>query len=172
MKQNHGHITVYSQEGSGTIFEIYLPRTKEPVEAAPRGRPGRAGGGSETVLLVDNDEGVRKLCSAVLQSHGYTVIEAVDGDAGLAAFDKGSGAIDLLLTDIVMPQMNGFELAERLAELDPLLGILYMSGYRDHPVDFRRNANDRPFLHKPFTPDMLLSKVRETLDARADNAHG
>jgi two-component system cell cycle sensor histidine kinase/response regulator CckA len=171
VKQNHGQITVYSQVGSGTIFEIYLPRTKESVELAPRGRLGRAGGGSETVLLVDNEDGVRKLCSAVLQSNGYTVIEAADGAAGLAAFEKNGGQIDLLLTDVVMPQMNGFELAELLAERDPRMGILFMSAYRDNPIGAPSRESNRPLLHKPFTPDTLLSKVRETLDARANSAH-
>ena len=172
VKQNHGHVTVYSQPDCGTIFEIYLPRTKESAEVVQRGRPVRGGGGSETVLLVDNDDGVRKLCSAVLQSNGYTVIEAPDGAAGLAAYEKNSGQVDLLLTDIVMPHMNGFELAERLAEREPRLGILYMSGYRDNPEGFPQRATNHPLLHKPFTPDTLLSRVRETLDARVDSAHG
>src|SRR5579859_1304021 len=118
VKQNQGQITVYSQPGSGTIFEIYLPRSREHAEAAPRGKPAQPGKGSETILLVEDEDGVRKLCSAVLQSNGYTVLEAVDGAAGLALYEKNAAQIDLLLTDVVMPRMNGFELAERVGATD------------------------------------------------------
>ena len=172
VRQNGGQITVFSQADCGTIFEIYLPRTKETAEPVHRGRAARTGKGSETILLVDDEDGVRKLCSSILQSNGYTVIEASDGSAGLVAYEKNSGQIDLLLTDIVMPHMNGFELADRLAEKDTQLGILYMSGYRDNPIGSPGKAGERPFLHKPFTPDVLLAKVRESLDERINGAHG
>ena len=171
VKQNHGQITVYSQPGSGTIFEIYLPRTREPAESAPRGKPAQPGKGSETILLVEDEDGVRKLCSAVLQSNGYTVLEAVDGAAGLAVYEKNAGQIDLLLTDVVMPRMNGFELAKNVVANDSRLSILYMSGYRDHPVNPSGRDARWAFLHKPFTPDALLLKVRESLDARVNGAH-
>jgi two-component system, cell cycle sensor histidine kinase and response regulator CckA len=171
VKQNHGQITVYSQPGSGTIFEIYLPRSREPAEAPPRGKPARPGRGSETILLVEDEDGVRKLCSAVLQSNGYMVLEAADGVAGLALYEENSGQIDLLLTDIVMPRMNGFELAERVGAKDARLSILYMSGYRDNPVSPSGKDANWAFLHKPFTPDALLVKVRESLDARVNGAH-
>jgi CheY-like chemotaxis protein len=171
VKQNHGQITVYSQPGSGTIFEIYLPRTREPAETNPPGKPAQPGKGSETILLVEDEDGVRKLCSAVLQSNGYTVLEAVDGVAGLALYEKSAAQIDLLLTDVVMPHMNGFELAERVSAKDARLSILYMSGYRDHPVSPSGRDTHWAFLHKPFTPDALLAKVRESLDARVNGAH-
>jgi len=170
VKQNQGQITVYSQPGSGTIFEIYLPRSRDQAEAAPRGKPAQPGKGSETILLVEDEDGVRKLCSAVLQSNGYTVLEAVDGAAGLALYEKYATQIDLLLTDVVMPRMNGFELAERVGAKDARLGILYMSGYRDHPVSPSGRDANWAFLHKPFTPDALLVKVRESLDARVNGA--
>jgi|SRR5579872_4740898 len=172
VRQNHGQITVYSEPGCGTIFEMYFPRSKESVEVVHRGRQARAGKGSETILLVDDEDGVRKLCSAVLQSNGYTVIEAADGVAGLAAYEKNAGHVDLLLTDVVMPHMNGLELASRLSGKDKQLGILYMSGYRDNPVNAPDQDTERAFLHKPFTPDVLLLKVRESLDARVNGAHG
>jgi len=171
VKQNHGQITVYSQPGSGTIFEIYLPQTREQAEAAPRGKPPRPGRGAETILLVEDEDGVRKLCSAVLQSNGYKVLEAVDGAAGLALYEENRGQIDLLLTDVMMPRMNGFELAERVGAKDARISILYMSGYRDNPVNPGGKDANWAFLHKPFTPDALLVKVRESLDARVNGAH-
>ncbi len=170
VKQNQGQITVYSQPGSGTIFEIYLPRSRDQAEATPRGKPTQPGKGSETILLVEDEDGVRKLCSAVLQSNGYTVLEAADGVAGLALYEKNAAQIDLLLTDVVMPRMNGFELAERVGAKDTRVSILYMSGYRDHPVSPSGRDAHWAFLHKPFTPDALLVKVRESLDARVNGA--
>ena len=112
VKQSEGNITVYSQVNCGTIFEIYLPR----VEAAPEvplPRRAAASKGSETVLLVDDEDGVRKLVSAVLHSGGYTVMEAANGSAALAVFEKNAHKIDLVLTDVVMPQMTGIELGHR-----------------------------------------------------------
>ncbi len=163
VKQSDGHITVYSQPGCGTIFEIYLPRVKEPV--TQRVVAGSAKG-SESILLVDDEEGVRKLVCAILRSNGYDVLEAPNGPAALAAYEKNSHKIDMVLTDIVMPQMSGLELGTQLSERSPGLKILYMSGYRDNPIG---GSGDAPlaFLHKPFTPDALLSKVREVLDAQA-----
>ncbi|HWQ53897.1 MAG TPA: response regulator, partial [Bryobacteraceae bacterium] len=101
---------------------------------------------------------------AILQGHGYSVIEAGSGAAALAAYEKNAHKIDLVITDVVMPQMNGFELGERLAQANPELKVLFMSGYRDNPIG-GQTAN-RAFLHKPFTPDTLLEKVREVIDAR------
>lgn len=163
VKQHGGQITVYSQVGCGTIFEIYLPRAKEAAGLSTR-KPA-VPKGSETILLVDDEEGVRKLVNAILQANGYTVIEAGNGPSALAAYEKNAHKIDLVLTDIVMPQMNGFELGERLADQSPDVKILYMSGYRDSPIGTEGQPN-RAFLHKPFTPDTLLNKIREMLDVR------
>jgi DNA-binding NtrC family response regulator len=112
---------------------------------------------------VDDEEGVRKLVYAVLQSHGYYVLEASNGGMALAAYEKNAHKIDMVLTDVVMPQMTGFELGAQLAGRAPRLKILFMSGYRDNAT----GAGETPkaFLHKPFTPDTLLNKVREVLDA-------
>jgi hypothetical protein len=163
VKQNEGYITVYSQVNCGTIFEIYLPRV-EPATVVPAARRPSASKGSETILLVDDEEGVRKLVSAVLQSGGYTVIEAANGLAALSVYEKNSHKIDLVLTDVVMPQMNGFELGLRIAEKNPDLRILYVSGYRDSPINSPPGEPPKAFLNKPFTPDVLLAKVREVLD--------
>ncbi len=164
IKQAGGQVTVYSQPNCGTIFEVYLPRTKEPVVEPVRSQPR---GGSETVLLVDEEEGVRKLCCAVLQTKGYCVLEADNGQSALAAYDKNAHKVDMLLTDVMMRQMNGFELGRALSQRAPGLKILYMSGYRDDMGE--REAGHPPvaFLHKPFTPHALLAKIREVLDAEA-----
>jgi PAS domain S-box-containing protein len=160
IKQAEGHVTVYSQPDCGTIFEIYLPRVTG--KAAEEVRKGSAKG-SETILVVDDEEGVRKLCGAVLQANGYDALEAGSGQTALAAFEKNGHKIDLVLIDVVMAQIGGFELGRQLRQHKSGLKILYMSGYPEHAVDAAATA----FLHKPFTPDALLSKVRETLDGEA-----
>lgn len=159
VKQNEGQITVYSQPGCGSIFEIYLPRVKDAPAEIPRRASAK---GSETILLVDDEEGVRKLVHAVLQSHGYDVLEASNAGMALTTYEKNAHKIDLVLTDVVMPQMTGFELGAQLADRAPGLKILYMSGYRDNATGPQEAP--RAFLHKPFTPDVLLNKVREVLD--------
>jgi len=161
VKQSEGAVTVYSQPGCGAIFEIYLPRVNEPVaEPAHKG----SAKGSETILLVDDEEGVRKVVLAVLKANGYDVLEASNGGTALAAFEKNAHKIDMVLTDVVMPQMTGFELGRELIGRTPGLRILYMSGYRDNALGVAGEA-PRAFLHKPFTPAALLTKVREVLDA-------
>jgi two-component system cell cycle sensor histidine kinase/response regulator CckA len=161
VKQSDGHVTVYSQPNCGTIFEIYLPRVKEAVTEPVRKGSAK---GSETILLVDDEEGVRKLVFAVLKSNGYDVMEASNGASALAAYEKNGHKVDMVLTDVVMPQMSGFELGKQLTERAPGLKILYMSGYRDNAIGGGGGDVPRAFLHKPFTPDVLLSKVREVLD--------
>jgi two-component system cell cycle sensor histidine kinase/response regulator CckA len=163
VKQSEGCITVYSQVNCGTIFEIYLPRVEAAAEIPPARRLA-ASKGSETILLVDDEEGVRKLVSAVLNDGGYTVIEAANGGAALSIYEKNSHKIDLVLTDVVMPQMNGFELGLKLAEKNSDLQVLYMSGYRDSPINSAPGEPPKAFLNKPFTPHILLAKVREVLD--------
>ncbi len=161
VKQSEGAVTVYSQPGCGAIFEIYLPRVQDAVAGPARKGSGK---GSETILLVDDEEGVRKLVLAVLKSNGYDVLEAGNGAMALAAFEKNAHKIDMVLTDVVMPQMTGFELGRELTARTPGLKVLYMSGYRDNEIRGEGEA-PRAFLHKPFTPDALLTKVREVLDA-------
>jgi CheY-like chemotaxis protein/two-component sensor histidine kinase len=165
IKQNEGDVTVYSQPGCGTIFEIYLPRVKEVAVEVANPRSAK---GSETILLVDDEEGVRKLVFAVLKSNGYDVLEAANGVAALGVYEKNGHKVDMVLTDVVMPQMNGFELGRQIGERAPGMKILYMSGYRDNAIGSAGGDMPRAFLHKPFTPDVLLSKVREVLDAGVD----
>ncbi len=158
VKQAEGQVSVYSQPNCGTIFEIYLPRLTEA--AAETVRKGSAKG-SETILVVDDEEVVRKLCGAVLQANGYDVLESSNGNAALAAYEKNAHKIDLVLTDVVMAPTGGFELGRDLKQRKPGLRILYMSGYPEHAAAIPAST----FLHKPFTPDALLGKVRQVLDA-------
>jgi len=164
VKQCEGQITVYSQPGSGTIFEIYLPWARETAAPHPRALSPK---GSETILVVDDEEGVRKVVCAVLRSNGYDVLEAGNGAAALTAYEKNSHKIDLVLADIVMPRMDGLDLGRQLQLRTPGVRILYMSGYRDIALNGTAGGPSTPFLHKPFTPDVLLAKVREVLDADA-----
>ena len=152
MKQADGQVTVFSQPNCGTIFEVYLPRVETPViERAATRTPM----GSETILLVDDEEGVRKLCCAVLQAHGYHVLEADSAKAALVVYEKNAHKVDILVTDIVMRQMDGFELARAVWQRTPGLKILYMSGYRDHTGETDPGQPAAVFLHKPFTVILL-----------------
>jgi PAS domain S-box-containing protein len=162
VKQADGWITVYSQPNCGTIIEVYFPRVTSPAPQPVR-RPSAKG--SETILLVDDEEGVRTLCAAILQANGYTVLPAAGGAAAVAVFDKNAHKVDLLLTDVVLPQMNGFELGARLMGSSARLKVLYMSGYRETALGAAPPGPPIAFLEKPFTPDALLAKVRDVLDA-------
>ncbi|HEY7253905.1 MAG TPA: ATP-binding protein [Methylomirabilota bacterium] len=166
VKQSGGYIECDSEPGRGTTFRIYLPRVDVPAPGAERlGRPAAAAGGTETILLVEDEEGVRELARDILRATGYTVIEARNGAEALLLSERHQGPLDLLLTDVVMPRMSGRELAERLTPLRPDLSVLYMSGYTDDAV-IRHGVlgAGTAFLQKPFTPAILVGRVRETLD--------
>ncbi|HWP34368.1 MAG TPA: ATP-binding protein, partial [Thermodesulfobacteriota bacterium] len=165
--QSGGHIWVYSEPGRGATFKIYFPRVDEPAEEPPTAaQPAEAPGGRETVLLLEDDERVRRLACEVLTRKGYTVLEARSGDEALALASSHPGPIALLLTDVVMPGLRGREVAARLAPLRPEMKVLYMSGYPDAAIV--RHGVLEPgiaFLPKPFTPDLLARRVREVLDS-------
>jgi signal transduction histidine kinase len=166
VKQSGGYIECDSEPGRGTAFRIYLPRIDAPAPGTERaGRPVDAAGGTETILLVEDEEGVRELARDILRATGYTVIEARNGAEALLLSERHQGPLDLLLTDVVMPRMSGRELAERLTPLRPDLSVLYMSGYTDDAV-IRHGVlgAGTAFLQKPFTPGILVGRVRETLD--------
>jgi signal transduction histidine kinase/CheY-like chemotaxis protein len=168
VKQSDGYIWVDSEEGQGARFDVYLPRVDAPAEAlpsvlAPVGLPQ----GSETILLVEDEDEVRELAREVLQLSGYTLLVARHGREALALAQAYRGSIDLLLTDVVMPHMSGRDLAQRLQEERPTLRVLYMSGYtEDAIVHHGVLDHDAQLLPKPFRSDTLATTVRDQLDAR------
>jgi signal transduction histidine kinase/ActR/RegA family two-component response regulator len=168
VNQSGGHLWVYSEPGHGATFKIYLPRVDQAAEpASPRAASAPIAEGRETILLVEDEARVRQLACDILQASGYTVLEARHGHAALEVCQNHTGTIDLLLTDVVMPSMNGRELAERLAPLRPDMAVLYTSGYTDNAIVLHGVLDARTvFLQKPFTPDALARKVRQVLDAR------
>jgi two-component system cell cycle sensor histidine kinase/response regulator CckA len=167
VSQNGGRILVASTPGHGTVFEIYLPR------ATAEHRPGNVDetaesiGGTETILLVEDEEAVRSLLRVAMEQHGYAVIEAANGVDALRRFEEHSGSIDLLVTDIVMPQMNGRQLHSELTTRQAALKVLFLSGYADELVASRLVTGPRAaFLQKPFSLTVLARLVREMLDSR------
>ncbi|MBI4483969.1 MAG: response regulator [Acidobacteria bacterium] len=167
VKQSGGNIWVYSEPGHGATFKIYLPAVEEVVAvASPEGARPLAMGGSETILLAEDDEPVRNLARQILEMHGYTVLEAQNGREALEICKRHEGPIHLMVTDVVMPQMSGRDLADRAAQLRPGIKLLYLSGYTGKAIV--QHGVLEPgvaFLQKPFTPDALARKVREVLDA-------
>jgi PAS domain S-box-containing protein len=169
--QSGGRIIVQSAEGVGSSFRVLLPAEQGAVPKAPGRRGfGALPRGSETVLLVEDEQGVRELIRDFLLRCGYTVLEAADPIDAIALFDAHGDTLHLLITDVVMPRMNGRELAERLLARRPGLVVLYMSGYTDDQVLAHGVAHGAGFLQKPFTPDVLARKVREVLDRGAGPA--
>jgi signal transduction histidine kinase len=162
----HGAIDVESSVGAGTTFTVHLPLHDEPAETlATSAAPAVAPRGVETVMLVEDEDGVRALGSRILERHGYTVIEARNGREALKLAREHVGNIDLLLTDVVMPEMGGKQLATTLFDRDNDLRVLFMSGYTDGDISRRGELHpDTAFLQKPFTAPGLLSRVREVLD--------
>jgi PAS domain S-box-containing protein len=166
VKQSDGYISVYSELGHGTTFKVYLPRVDEEEESAPA--PASAASmprGGETILLVEDEDGVRGLARAILEDLGYGVLEAPSPDAALRLIDRHSGPLHLVLTDVVMPGMNGRELVSRVACIRPDARVLYMSGYTDDAIVHHGVLKPgTAFLNKPFSPRDLARKVREVLD--------
>ena len=169
VKQSGGWIRVYSEPGAGATFKIYFPRVRAPAEPAEGAITTSADvpRGSETILLVEDEGEVRALARDILQARGYTVLEAPDGAEALRFGQRHAGVMHLMLTDVVMPGINGPELANRLVALRPGMAVLYMSGYTDNAaVHHGVLDSGAAFLPKPIAPDALVRKVRELLDQR------
>jgi CheY-like chemotaxis protein len=166
VQQSQGALWVYSELGHGTTFKVYLPYVDAAVEMTADTAAPVTLRGSETVLLVEDEEQVRAVAHGILCKHGYQVIEARNAGEALLLCEKHTGAIHLLLSDVVMPQMSGPEMAKRLIVGRPEMKILCMSGYTDDSI-VRHGviSADMAFLQKPFTPETLIRKVRAVLDA-------
>jgi two-component system cell cycle sensor histidine kinase/response regulator CckA len=167
VKQSSGYITVESETGKGALFKIYLPRIEQPVPTRCESSQGPLTvRGCETILLVEDAEPLRKLARMFLSDNGYQVLTAADGSEAQQIAAQNPGPIHLLLTDVVMPGINGRVLAERLAPRHPAMKVLYMSGYTDSFIAGHGVLEEGiHLLHKPFTEEALLRKVRELLDA-------
>jgi len=166
VKQSEGIIWVYSEPGHGTTFKIYLPLVDEPLEKLEKKVVAEElPRGSETILVAEDEEEVRKLTVRILKKQGYNVLEASDGNEAFNACEKHRGPIHLLVTDVVMPGMSGRTLAERLASLHPEMNVLYMSGYTDNAIVHHGILEGgMNYIQKPFPIEGLSRKVREVLD--------
>jgi two-component system, cell cycle sensor histidine kinase and response regulator CckA len=165
IKQSGGYVLVQSEPGSGTTFRIYLPRVEDPAETRPPSLPRLPqGSASETVLLVEDEESVRQLIRETLAAKGYKVLEAEHGTAALEIAERHQTAIDILITDVVMPGMSGREVSTRLCAKRPNIRVLYLSGYAEDAIVHEGVLDPQAsFLQKPFTLQALARKVREVL---------
>jgi signal transduction histidine kinase/ActR/RegA family two-component response regulator len=166
VRQSDGHIQVYSEPGQGTTFRIYLPRTEAESVAVEAVGEDQMPGGSEHILLVEDDPSVRRLSREILMRLGYTVTEAASGRAGLALGSDEAKHFDLALCDVILGDMSGPAVYEALRALRPTVRVLYMSGYADEAI-VRTGVLEEghPFLQKPFTPRDLAAKIREVMDS-------
>jgi PAS domain S-box-containing protein len=170
VKQSGGYIFAHSEVGSGSTFRIYLPKVADPPGQQGLAKHTQApSGGSETVLLVEDEDSVRELVRETLQSKGYTVMEACDGITGMKVAETHDGKIDILITDVVMPGMSGRELAQRVSAARPTIKVLYLSGYTEDAIIHEGVLDPgTAFLQKPFTLQALARKVRDVLHGESE----
>jgi two-component system cell cycle sensor histidine kinase/response regulator CckA len=162
VQQNHGFVWVYSEPGRGSTFKVYLPRVDEAAEEVPDATAPDSARGTETILLVEDEASLRAILRELLESYGYTVIDAGNGVNALRVAEEHRGAIHLLLSDVVMPHMTGRELSERLARRRRQMRVLLMSGYAGSSPD-PLVPESAAFIEKPFTAQAFLRRVRDVL---------
>jgi CheY-like chemotaxis protein/two-component sensor histidine kinase len=168
VKQSNGHIVLESEPGQGTTFKVYFPQVDAPISAPEPLTSGAIPRGTETVMLVEDEPGVRAFAKRALELSGYTVLEASNGDEALGTAERHPATIDVLLTDVVMPRMSGRVLADRLLALRPTLKVIFMSGYTENTIVHQGVLDDGvDFVPKPISFERLLEKVRSVLDRRA-----
>jgi CheY-like chemotaxis protein len=168
VKQNGGYITIASEPTSGTTVTVFWPMTEQREASVPPPRTSqRAPGGTETILLVEDEAGIRSLMRKTLEPYGYRVLEARDVLDAIAIAETHDGSIDLLLSDVIMPVLSGPDLAQRIVGQRPAIKVCYVSGFPNSLLSEQKREPQRMwFLAKPFTPQALASKVRECLDAK------
>ena len=170
VKQHNGHITVYSEVGKGTTFRVYLPAIQGEVETDVETTGIMPAFGTETVLLVDDEEFIRELGARILSKHGYTVLQAVNGREGLNVFKSKRSQISLVILDLIMPEMGGTECLKELLNIDPQVTVLVASGYSgDASVKETIQMGAKGFVTKPFRVNELLRDVRKALDEGGGN---
>jgi PAS domain S-box-containing protein len=167
VQQSNGYVTFASAPNRGTTFSIFLGQVDAPAQASssPSNTSGKVVG-KETILLVEDNELVLKVAQRTLEQVGFRVLEAPNAAEALRRFEREGSSVDLLLTDVVMPDMNGPELAKRIVALDPKIEVLFMSGYTEDALVRVGGVHKVALIEKPFTPDALVRRVREALDAR------
>jgi PAS domain S-box-containing protein len=171
MQQSGGGIAVDTAPDAGTTFTLYFPSLGRFVPPEARAPEAGAGGGSDTILVVEDEDAVRSLVGRILRKAGYTVLESSNGEEALDAFRENQDQIQAVVTDVIMPRMSGPELARKLADLVPDLPILYMSGYtQDEVLDVGLSREGTAFIQKPMSPVTLTRKIRELLDSRPARA--
>ena len=164
VKQSGGNIWVYSEPGHGSTFKVYFPRVEEAVDRPVRAAAPEVLSGSETILVVEDEPGVRELVRRILERYGYRVLVAATPNEALVLAERHADPIHLLMTDVVLPEMSGRSLANRITASRPAMRVMYMSGYTDNAIVHHGVLDAAtPFLQKPFTPETLARKVRAVL---------
>jgi CheY-like chemotaxis protein len=166
VKQHDGLVNIYSELGQGTTVKVYLPASENAGEEAETAEAREVRGGSETILVAEDDESLLQLARTILERAGYTVLEARDGADAMAVVEERAGEIDLMLADVVMPKYDGRQVAERLRTLEPDARTVFMSGYSANSIHTGFVLDEGvELLQKPYSANALLVRVREVLDA-------